>query len=185
MFCLEEVSTHFIIDKELIKSEQQMNTVPLKARNINRILSVLGSLGKTCIITLAMILMLYVGTQIPQAIANPATQIVNVNLGNSAGELKFFPDKLEFIAGQNYKLLLKNPSPVKHYFTAKDFADASWTKKVQVGKVEVKGAIHELELQPGGEAEWVLTPMKSGTYELYCSIAGHKESGMRGEIVVK
>ncbi|MGK7873657.1 MAG: sulfocyanin-like copper-binding protein [Xenococcaceae cyanobacterium] len=113
----------------------------------------------------------------------PATE-VKVSLGNSAGELKFFPNNLEFVAGQKYKLLLDNPSPVKHYFTAKDFADASWTQKVEAGKVEVKGAIHELELKPGAEAEWVLVPMKSGTYGLLCSISGHAEAGMTGEIVV-
>ena len=113
----------------------------------------------------------------------PATE-VKVSLGNSAGELKFFPNNLEFVAGQKYKLLLDNPSPTKHYFTAKDFADASWTQKVQSGKVEVKGAIHELELKPGGEAEWVLIPMKSGIYELHCSIPGHTEAGMTGQIVV-
>ena len=109
---------------------------------------------------------------------------VKVSLGNSAGELKFSPNNLKLVAGQPYKLLLDNPSPVKHYFTSKDFADASWTKKVQVGKVEVKGAIHELELKSEGEAEWVIVPMKPGTYELHCSIAGHTEAGMTGEIVI-
>jgi uncharacterized cupredoxin-like copper-binding protein len=109
---------------------------------------------------------------------------VKVSLGNNAGELRFFPDHLEFKLGQPYKLLLDNPSPVKHYFTAKDFADASWTKKVQAGKVEVKGAVHELELKPGGEAEWVITPMKPGNYELHCSIPGHAEAGMVGKIVI-
>ncbi|MBE9169120.1 cupredoxin domain-containing protein [Pleurocapsales cyanobacterium LEGE 06147] len=120
----------------------------------------------------------------PAAIASQAPIEVNVSLGNSVGELKFFPDNLEFKAGNQYKLLLNNPSPSKHYFTAKDFADASWTKKVQAGKVEVKGAIHELELKPGGEAEWVLTPMKPGTYELHCSIPGHAEAGMIGKLIV-
>ena len=119
------------------------------------------------------------------AMASQEATVINVSLGNEAGELKFFPEDLEFTAGQSYTLLLDNPSPIKHYFIAKDFADASWTKKVQAGKVEVKGAIHELELKPGGQAEWVLTPMKSGTYQLYCSIPGHKESGMIGKIVVK
>ena len=109
---------------------------------------------------------------------------IQVSLGNSNGELKFFPNTIQLKTGKPYKLLLDNPSPVKHYFTAKDFADASWTKKVQAGKVEVKGAIHELELQPGAEAEWVLTPMKTGTYELHCSIKGHASAGMVGEIMV-
>lgn len=117
------------------------------------------------------------------ATTQPITE-VTVSLGNSTDELKFFPDKLEFVAGKRYKLLLNNPSPQKHYFTSKDFADASWTQKVESGKLEVKGAIHEVELKPGGEAEWVLVPMKPGTYELHCSIPGHSEAGMRGEIAI-
>ena len=120
----------------------------------------------------------------PTALADSKTNEIKVSLGGSKGELKFFPSRIQLEAGKPYKLLLDNPSPIKHYFTSKDFADASWTKKVQAGKVEVKGAIHELELQPGAEAEWILTPMKPGTYELHCSIAGHAVAGMVGEITV-
>ena len=109
---------------------------------------------------------------------------VNVSLGNSQGELKFIPNSFEFKAGKKYKLILNNPSPEKHYFTAKDFADASWTRKVEAGKVEVKGAIHELELKPEAEAEWVFVPEKAGVYDLYCSIPGHKEAGMTGKITI-
>ncbi len=118
-------------------------------------------------------------------LAAPSTKTLNISLGNSAGELKFFPDNLQFQAGQQYKLVLDNPSPEKHYFTAKDFADASWSRKVEAGKVEVKGAIHELELKPGAMAEWVLTPMKPGKYELHCSIKGHAEAGMIGQISIE
>ena len=118
------------------------------------------------------------------ALANTQTTEMKVSLGNSQGELKFFPNELQFEAGKQYKILLNNPSGTKHYFTSKDFADASWTKKVEAGKVEVKGAIHELELKPGATAEWVLTPMKPGKYELHCSISGHTEAGMVGEIII-
>lgn len=109
---------------------------------------------------------------------------LQVHLGNQAGELVFEPDTLTFEAGKRYKLLLDNPSPVKHYFTAKDFTDVVWTQKVEAGQVEVKGAIHELELKPNAEAEWVLIPQKPGTYELHCSIAGHAEAGMVGQLTV-
>ncbi len=126
-----------------------------------------------------------------QAIANlsgdllkqPAKEIT-VSLGNSANELKFEPNNLEFFAGKRYILHLTNPSQLKHYFTAKDFADGIWTQKVAAGKVEIKGAIHELELKPGAEAEWVFVPLKSGKYALRCTIPGHTEAGMTGEIVV-
>jgi uncharacterized cupredoxin-like copper-binding protein len=106
------------------------------------------------------------------AVAAPEVTQVKVSLGNSANELKFFPNNLEFVVGQRYKLLLDNPSSQKHYFTAK------------AGKVEVKGAIHELELKPGGEAQWVFVPMKPGKYSLRCPIPGHTEAGMTGVITV-
>ena len=134
------------------------------------------------------IVLLLGGIFSPTAAAAPPTAHppieVTVALGNNANELKFFPSNLELVAGQRYKLLLSNPSPQKHYFTAKDFADASWTQKVEAGKVEVKGAIHELELKPEGEAEWVIVPMKPGTYEFHCPIPGHTEAGMRGTIAI-
>jgi uncharacterized cupredoxin-like copper-binding protein len=122
------------------------------------------------------------------AIATSANQNlvteVQVHLGTEAGELKFVPDHLTFEAGRRYKLVLDNPSPQKHYFTAKDFADVIWTQKVEAGNVEVKGAIHELELKPGAIAEWFFTPLKAGTYELHCSIPGHSEAGMKGTLTI-
>lgn len=113
----------------------------------------------------------------------PATEIT-ISLGNSANELKFEPNHLDFVAGKRYQLKLTNPSQMKHYFTAKDFADVIWTQKVEAGKVEIKGAIHELELKPGAVAEWVFVPMKPGKYSLHCSIPGHTEAGMIGEIMI-
>ncbi|MBI5715993.1 MAG: cupredoxin domain-containing protein, partial [Chloroflexi bacterium] len=29
------------------------------------------------------------------------------------------------------------------------------------------------------------TPTKAGTYEFFCTVAGHKEAGMKGTLVVK
>ncbi|MGP1386317.1 MAG: cupredoxin domain-containing protein [Thainema sp.] len=121
------------------------------------------------------------------AVSAPSQQTpetMYVHLGNAAGELKFEPNQLEFTAGKRYKLVLGNPSNQKHYFTAKDFADVIWSQKVDAGNVEVKGAIHELELRPGAEAEWVFVPQKPGTYELHCSIPGHSEAGMVGTITI-
>lgn len=136
-------------------------------------------------------LILCLGTLlIPATIANagdlsrqPITEMT-VSLGSETGELKFFPNQLQFASGKRYKLVLTNPSPQKHYFTAKDFADAIWTQKVEAGKVEIKGAIHELELKPGAMAEWVFIPIKSGTYNLRCTVAGHTEAGMIGQIAI-
>ena len=150
----------------------------LVSRLINKIL-------KLYLLLIVIMVIAFTGVSIPTAMANSAVNEVKVSLGNENGELKFFPSNIQLEARKPYKLLLDNPSPVKHYFTAKDFADASWTKKVEASKVEVKGAIHELELKPGAIAEWFLTPMKSGTYELHCSIKGHAPAGMVGKIIVE
>jgi uncharacterized cupredoxin-like copper-binding protein len=114
-----------------------------------------------------------------------ATQIeLKISLGNKANELKFFPDQVSLVAGKKYNLLLSNSSPQKHYFTAREFASNSWTQKVDAGNVEIKGAIQELELRPNTNAAWVLVPMKSGSYQLRCTIPGHTEAGMTGTITI-
>jgi uncharacterized cupredoxin-like copper-binding protein len=118
----------------------------------------------------------------PTTVATPIE--LKVSLGNTANELKFFPDRIQLVAGKKYKLLLANPSPQKHYFTAREFASSSWTQKVDAGNVEIKGAIQELELRPNTSAAWVLVPMKSGSYQLRCTIPGHAEAGMNGTITV-
>jgi uncharacterized cupredoxin-like copper-binding protein len=110
---------------------------------------------------------------------------IKISLGNTANELNFFPDRIQLVAGKKYKLLLANPSPQKHYFTAREFASSSWTQKVDAGNVEIKGAIQELELRPNTTVAWVLVPMKSGSYQLRCTIPGHTEAGMIGTIAIE
>jgi uncharacterized cupredoxin-like copper-binding protein len=119
----------------------------------------------------------------PPLSQQPATEL-QVSLGDANGELKFIPDSINLAANKRYKLVLTNPSPVKHYFTAKDFADAIWTQKVDAGNVEIKGAIHELELRPGSTAEWVFVTLRPGDYNLRCTISGHTEAGMIGKLKI-
>ena len=119
---------------------------------------------------------------VPAPVATPIE--LKISLGNTANELKFFPDRMKLVVGKKYKLLLSNPSPQKHYFTAREFASSSWTQKVDAGNVEIKGAIQELELRSSTNAAWVLVPMKPGNYKLQCTIPGHTAAGMTGTITV-
>lgn len=143
-----------------------------------------------CFILILMSIFGYAVIAVPSVKANnlnftgQAPIEVSINLGTSSNELKFEPNHLEFKVGQKYKLLLSNPSSTKHYFTAKDFADKIWTQKVDAGNVEIKGAINELELRPGSNAQWVFIPMKAGIYDLHSTVPGHTEAGMIGEIFV-
>jgi uncharacterized cupredoxin-like copper-binding protein len=122
---------------------------------------------------------------------------VVVTLGTEDGAMVFQPNELSFETGKLYKLVLKNPSPVKHYFTSKGLASRVFTRKVQVvheGKqlAEIKGAIQEIEVFPGGLTEWWFVPVQTGTFQdLHCHVKDeesgqrHAEMGMVGKITIK
>jgi len=107
---------------------------------------------------------------------------VAVKLGSKGGALVFEPNQLSFQTGKLYKLVIENPSPSKHYFSALRFASAVWTRKVEADGIEIKGSVREIEVKPGGEAEWFFVPVKTGSFGLECTIPGHAEAGMVGTI---
>lgn len=117
---------------------------------------------------------------------------IRIQLGDKDGALRFFPDRLELETGRLYKLVIHNASGSAHYFSSEGLARAVFTRKAQVigpdGKTiaEVKGAVTEIEVYPGGTAEWWFVPVKSGVFDdLRCTIKGHAEGGMVGTLIVK
>lgn len=122
---------------------------------------------------------------------------VQVELGTKNGEMIFVPSKLEFETGKLYKLILTNPSPVKHYFASAEFSKRIFTRKVQVmidGKrtAEIKGDIAEVEVFPGGTTEWWFVPVQTvEANDLHCYVKDkasgmkHDKLGMTGSIVIK
>jgi uncharacterized cupredoxin-like copper-binding protein len=117
---------------------------------------------------------------------------VTINLGDENNKLRFYPSALEFETGKLYKLVIKNPSKQKHYFSAEGLSRSVFTRKVQVVNssndtmVEVKGLINEIEVYPNGIAEWWFVPVKTlKSSQLHCSIKGHTEAGMTGTITIK
>ncbi len=121
---------------------------------------------------------------------------VTVALGTKDNQMRFIPDHLTFETGKLYKLVLINPSNVKHYFTSKKLASKVFTRKVQVmhdGRrlAEVKGAIEEIEVFPGGKTEWWFVPVQTGVFkDLHCHVKDdsgtmHSEMGMVGKITIR
>ncbi len=133
---------------------------------------------------LSTVLVLFAGAAAAADLSHQPPIEVKVVLGTGDGGLIFEPSDLVFEAGKLYKLVLENPSDSKHYFSALRFASAVWTRKVEAGEAEIKGAIREIELLPGGEAEWFFVPVQAGTFFLECTIKGHAEAGMVGTITV-
>jgi uncharacterized cupredoxin-like copper-binding protein len=117
---------------------------------------------------------------------------LKVTLGNDNNELRFFPETITLETAKLYRLILYNPSSIKHYFSSDGMSRAVFTRKVQIngkdGKAiaEVKGSIREIEVYPNGTAEWWFVPVKAGTFnDLKCTIAGHTEAGMIGKAIIR
>jgi len=83
-----------------------------------------------------------------------------------AKEFSFTPAKLTLKAGQPSTITLKNTGSIEHDMTV---GDAGFKLTVTSGKTGNK----ELKLD------------KPGTYEFHCSVAGHKDAGMKGELTVE
>jgi len=124
---------------------------------------------------------------------------VRLDLGKDGTDKhKYYPDKLSFETGKLYKLVIHNPSNSKHYFTSLGMASKVYTRKVQVmddlGKGaktigEIKGAIREVEVYPGGTTEWWFVPVSTGTMPMTCGIKDkdgktHAEKGMHGTVTI-
>ena len=123
---------------------------------------------------------------------------VRVNLGNAEDARVFEPNGISFEVGKLYRLVLHNPSKTKHYFTSPGLADRVFTRKVEVKDAdgtstigEIKGTIREIEVYPGGTAEFWFVPVAAvdGT-GLSCHVKDedgktHTEKGMVGSVTIK
>lgn len=81
-------------------------------------------------------------------------------------EFKYSPSTIDLAAGAKMTLELRNAGTVEH-------------------DLIIDAARLKVSLQPGKTATRDLGPLSAGTYEIYCSVAGHKESGMKGQLTVK
>jgi uncharacterized cupredoxin-like copper-binding protein len=84
-----------------------------------------------------------------------------------AAEFTFAPNKLDAKVGEKLTFKITNKGTLDHSFVV---ADAGGTV---IGRIDVK---------IGGSASLDFTPSKAGTYQFYCDVPGHKESGMIGTI---
>ena len=89
-----------------------------------------------------------------------------------------------FLLAPQVQIAGRNPSNTKHYLSGLRFASAVWTRKVETAHAEIKGSISEIELKPGGQAEWYFVPVKAGSFKFGCTIPSHREAGMLGNITI-
>jgi plastocyanin len=85
------------------------------------------------------------------------------------GGLIFEPDGLEATAG-NVTITYSNPSPVPHSL-AVESADGN--------------VLGETEVFSGGEEEVTIDALAPGAYVFFCTVPGHREAGMQGDLTVQ
>lgn len=82
-------------------------------------------------------------------------------------DFAFGPKSIEVPADKKFNLVLTNTGSVEHDFS------------VEALKINVL-------VPPNGKPKTQeVGPLKAGTYDLYCAVAGHKEAGMTAKLVVK
>jgi uncharacterized cupredoxin-like copper-binding protein len=104
-------------------------------------------------------------------------------------DFAYAPSALTIPAGQPITLNLDNQGNVEHDFVIAEI-DAT-TKVVQDSGSKAHHAHGQEEnydfhvsARPGETSVVQLTVARPGTYEVFCSVEGHKEAGMIGELTV-
>lgn len=82
-------------------------------------------------------------------------------------EFKFVPNMIRVKAGEHVTIVFKDEGRLSHNLTIPDL-----------------GA-HTPTIQSGAQATLRFTAQKAGTYPFWCTVPGHKEAGMRGEVRVQ
>lgn len=124
---------------------------------------------------------------------------ISVQFGTEMGDMVITPNTLVFERGKHYRLVIENPSDITHYFTPLRFGEIVKTRRVQVTGGEVQGSkryggrfwhladpyrLREIEIMPGGSAEWLFEPLQAGTFDFQCGVPAHTNAGMVGNVVV-
>ncbi len=89
----------------------------------------------------------------------------------SATEFEFKPNQFEGKVGEKVTFKVTNKGTVEHNFV--------------ILSPDGSQELTKLTTQPGETKSLEFTPTEAVTYQIDCNIAGHKEAGMVGELVVK
>lgn len=107
-----------------------------------------------------------------------------------ASGMTYQPATIEVTAGQPVKLTFQNADALEHDFSIMEIPMEMMgaTQEAMPGH-DMSGMADEPELHVAAmmnqSATLEFTPSKPGTYEFYCTVAGHKDAGMVGTLVVK
>jgi len=106
----------------------------------------------------------------------------------TATDIKFDQTSFEVTAGQPVKLTYANQGALEHDFSIQAIAVTNVHESGDHLHHDMGSTpMPDLHVAIGAGQTVVLTftPTTPGTYEFFCAIAGHKDAGMTGQLIVK
>jgi uncharacterized cupredoxin-like copper-binding protein len=117
--------------------------------------------------------------------ASQPTTMVSVNLN----EFAFEPGTITVTAGQPVELTLVNDGAVEHDFAIEIIPAEDISTEGSMSGHDMSDEHSEFTLHtataPGETSVLRFTPTQPGTYKIICSVPGHLDAGMTGELIVK
>ena len=110
-----------------------------------------------------------------------------VGMVEGASTFTFDRGDFDLSVGVAYKLTLDNPASnaSKHYYTAGKLYRTVVLLKAEDANAEIKAPyLNAVELLVGGSTTLFMVPTEVGSFDVVCTIAGHREAGMTGSITV-
>lgn len=100
--------------------------------------------------------------------------------------MSFKQSKLELAVGQPVSLEFVNGDGALHDFAIEKI-EVKVANKAADAHAHGSGAEPDLHVSAaaGKTGKLEFTPLKAGTYTYYCTVAGHRDAGMEGKLVVQ
>ena len=85
-------------------------------------------------------------------------------------EFSFNPDEITVVKGEEVTIIFKNVGRIAHNFGIEEFGVRTQTI---------------LPFRKFGKTDRItFTPTKTGTFLFWCAVAGHRDAGMKGKLIV-
>ncbi|MBU1209955.1 MAG: copper-binding protein [Alphaproteobacteria bacterium] len=111
-------------------------------------------------------------------------RLPDIELGLGDAGYGVSQNEYELVTGKGYRLTIKSTGAKPCEFSAEEFFQNVWFRKIEIDKVELRvPTVYEIEFEREGEAELFFTPIKPGDYDWVCE--GFEDKGMKGSITVK
>lgn len=113
-----------------------------------------------------------------------------VEITLDVNSMLYQPATIEVVAGQTVKMTFRNNDTVDHDFSIIEIPMAAMGATAEpmaghdMGAMTTEPELHMAAMM-GTTNTIEFTPTTPGTYEFFCTVAGHKEAGMVGTLIVK